>query len=63
MLVPFEPTSVTGHVGNLDITLETGRMANQTNGTVLIKSGGTVVLVTAVGMPADGPRDFFPADL
>ena len=60
MLVPFEPTSVTGHVGNLDITLETGRMANQTNGTVLIKSGGTVVLVTAVGMPADGPRDFFP---
>ncbi|TIH19143.1 polyribonucleotide nucleotidyltransferase [Marinifilum sp. JC120] len=60
MLVPFEPTSVTGRVGNLDITLETGRMANQTNGTVLIKSGGTVVLVTAVGMPADGPRDFFP---
>ncbi|WP_421900935.1 polyribonucleotide nucleotidyltransferase [Maridesulfovibrio sp.] len=60
MLVPFEPTSVTGQVGNLDITLETGRMANQTNGTVLIKSGGTVVLVTAVGMPADGPRDFFP---
>ncbi|WP_320172779.1 polyribonucleotide nucleotidyltransferase [Maridesulfovibrio sp.] len=60
MLVPFESTSVTGHVGNLDITLETGRMANQTNGTVLIKSGGTVVLVTAVGMPADGPRDFFP---
>ncbi|ACS79061.1 polyribonucleotide nucleotidyltransferase [Maridesulfovibrio salexigens] len=60
MLVPFTPTSVTGHVGNLDITLETGRMANQTNGTVLIKSGGTVVLVTAVGMPADGPRDFFP---
>ncbi|WP_321404807.1 polyribonucleotide nucleotidyltransferase [Maridesulfovibrio sp.] len=60
MLVPFEPTSVSGHVGNLDITLETGRMANQTNGTVLIKSGGTVVLVTAVGMPADGPRDFFP---
>ncbi|NDV25166.1 polyribonucleotide nucleotidyltransferase [Desulfovibrio sp. JC010] len=60
MLVPFEPTSVSGQVGNLDITLETGRMANQTNGTVLIKSGGTVVLVTAVGMAADGPRDFFP---
>ncbi|WP_319761708.1 polyribonucleotide nucleotidyltransferase [Maridesulfovibrio sp.] len=60
MLVPFEPTSVTGQVGNLDITLETGRMANQTNGTVWIQSGGTVVLVTAVGMPADGPRDFFP---
>ncbi|GKT37438.1 Polyribonucleotide nucleotidyltransferase like protein, partial [Aduncisulcus paluster] len=38
MLVPFTPTSVTGHVGNLDITLETGRMANQTNGTVLIKT-------------------------
>lgn len=60
MLVPFEPTSVSGRVGNLDITLETGRMANQTNGTVLIKSGGTVVLVTAVGMASDGPRDFFP---
>ncbi|WP_432737757.1 polyribonucleotide nucleotidyltransferase [Maridesulfovibrio sp. FT414] len=60
MLVPFEKTSVTGQVGNLDITLETGRMANQTNGTVWIQSGGTVVLVTAVSMAADGPRDFFP---
>lgn len=60
MLVPFEKTSVTGQVGNLDITLETGRMANQTNGTVWIQSGGTVVLVTAVSMPTNEPRDFFP---
>lgn len=60
MLVPFEKTSVTGQVGSLDITLETGRMANQTNGTVWIQSGGTVVLVTAVSMPTSEPRDFFP---
>ncbi len=60
MLIPFEKTAVTGKVGSLDITLETGRMANQTNGTVWIQSGGTVVLVTAVSMPVDGPRDFFP---
>ncbi|WP_031481988.1 polyribonucleotide nucleotidyltransferase [Maridesulfovibrio frigidus] len=60
MLVPFEKTSVMGQVGTLDIKLETGRMANQTNGTVLIQSGGTVVLVTAVSMATSEPRDFFP---
>ena len=43
MLVPFEKTSVMGQVGALDIKIETGRMANQTNGTVLIQSGGTLL--------------------
>ncbi|CCO23971.1 polyribonucleotide nucleotidyltransferase [Maridesulfovibrio hydrothermalis] len=60
MLTPFETTSVLGQVGNLDIKLETGRMANQTNGSVWIQSGGTVVHVTAVSMATSEPRDFFP---
>ncbi len=60
MLVPFETTSLSTQVGNLEISLETGLMANQANGSVLIKSGGTVVLVTAVCSPSDEPRDFFP---
>lgn len=60
MLVPFEKTEVLGQVGALDIKLETGRMANQTNGSVWIQSGGTVVHVTAVSMATNEPRDFFP---
>lgn len=60
MIVPFESTIVSTRVSNLDVSLETGLMANQTDGTVLIKSGGTVVLVTAVCAPSNEPRDFFP---
>ncbi|WP_027180138.1 polyribonucleotide nucleotidyltransferase [Maridesulfovibrio bastinii] len=60
MIVPFESTTVSTKIGDLDISLETGLMANQTDGTVLIKSGGTVVLVTAVCAPSNEPRDFFP---
>ncbi len=60
MLVPLDRIEVKGQVGALDIKLETGRMANQTNGTVWIQSGGTVVLVTVVSMASSEPRDFFP---
>ncbi|MHB1126571.1 MAG: polyribonucleotide nucleotidyltransferase [Bacillota bacterium] len=43
------------------LTIETGRLATQASGSVLVKYGDTVVLVTAVGSPE--PRegiDFFP---
>lgn len=46
---------------NITFTVETGRLAGQANGSVLITSGGTCVLVTATG--TDQPRegiDFFP---
>ena len=49
--------SVDVEVGGRNITLETGELAKQANGAVLVTSGDTVVLVTATA----GIRDFiFP---
>jgi polyribonucleotide nucleotidyltransferase len=48
-------------VGGYDIALETGRIARQAHGSVLIRQGDTVILVSVVA--ADQPRagvDFFP---
>jgi polyribonucleotide nucleotidyltransferase len=43
------------------VTLETGRLARQATGSVLVSMGDTVVLVTAVGdTDADSGKDFFP---
>ena len=43
------------------VTLETGRMARQADGAVLVSMGDTSVLVTAVGRKAADPnKDFFP---
>ncbi|MFW5740953.1 MAG: polyribonucleotide nucleotidyltransferase, partial [Myxococcota bacterium] len=48
-------------VGNVEITLETGRLAKQASGAVLISLGETVVLVTAVSSGEERPGiDFFP---
>jgi polyribonucleotide nucleotidyltransferase len=60
MLQPFEATRLTQRVGNLHITMETGRMANQADGAVWVQSGGTVVLVTAVTQPMEFDKGFFP---
>ncbi|WP_147821906.1 polyribonucleotide nucleotidyltransferase [Salidesulfovibrio onnuriiensis] len=60
MLKPFDKTSLTTSVGNLDITIETGKLANQASGAVTISSGGTVVLVTACTQPLEIDRGFFP---
>jgi polyribonucleotide nucleotidyltransferase len=48
-------------VGDKDITFETGTVAKQAHGAVLVKQGGTVVLATAVGR-TEGREgaDFFP---
>jgi polyribonucleotide nucleotidyltransferase len=48
-------------VGDREITIETGRIAKQANGAVLITLGETCALVTAVasGKPREG-IDFFP---
>lgn len=43
------------------VSLETGRIARQADGAVLVTMGGTALLVTAVGKKtADPSRDFFP---
>ncbi len=47
--------------GNHDVTLETGEIARQASGAVLVSMGGTVVLVTAVAATkAREGQDFFP---
>ena len=47
--------------GDHTVTLETGEIARQATGAVLVNMDDTVVLVTVVGMKkADEGRDFFP---
>ena len=47
--------------GSHQVTLETGEMARQADGAVLVTMGETVVLVTAVAKKqADPSKDFFP---
>jgi polyribonucleotide nucleotidyltransferase len=46
--------------GSHTVTLETGVIARQAHGAVLVSMSDTVVLVTAVGSTSDQPRDFFP---
>jgi polyribonucleotide nucleotidyltransferase len=47
-------------VGDRRITLETGRLAKQASGAVLVRSGDTMVLVTAVLSKNERNVDFFP---
>ena len=47
--------------GDHTVTIETGELARQADGAVLVSMSETVVLVTAVGMKKPAPgRDFFP---
>jgi polyribonucleotide nucleotidyltransferase len=47
--------------GDHTVTLETGVIARQATGAVMVSMDDTVVLVTVVGQENDGPsRDFFP---
>lgn len=48
-------------IGGKLFSIETGRFAKQANGSVMIKYGDTMVLVTAVASPEVKPdQDFFP---
>ncbi|MFO7595435.1 MAG: polyribonucleotide nucleotidyltransferase, partial [Desulfocurvibacter africanus] len=60
MLKPFEPIRISTNVAGIDIELETGRFANQADGAVLVRSGDTVVLVTAVTQALPEDKGFFP---
>jgi polyribonucleotide nucleotidyltransferase len=48
-------------IGNKEISFETGHLAKQADGAVVVRSGDTMVLATAVGRPeARDGADFFP---
>lgn len=54
-------TTLDFQFGNQTVTLETGRIARQATGAVLVNMGGTVVLVSVVAAKkADPNKDFFP---
>jgi polyribonucleotide nucleotidyltransferase len=53
--------TVTAQVGDAEITFETGKLAKQADGAVVVRSGDTMVLTTAVGrLDAREGADFFP---
>ena len=57
----MEPITKTIDLGKHKLTLETGRIARQANGSVLVKLDDTVVLVTVVGKKEVNPgQSFFP---
>ncbi len=60
MLVPFEMTRLVTKAGELEISIETGKMAKQASGSVRVQCGGTVVHVTAVNQHLEIDRGFFP---
>lgn len=53
-------TTVTTSVGGKQITIETGRMAKQADGSTLVTCGNNIVLVTAVSKKEAATVDFFP---
>ncbi len=56
-----QATSVSVTVGDEEIVFETGKLAKQADGAVLVRSGETMVLATAQGrMEAREGADFFP---
>ncbi len=55
------PIRVSAEIGGRELTLETGRLANQANGSVLVTYGDSVFLGTAVmSQEAREGLDFFP---
>jgi polyribonucleotide nucleotidyltransferase len=54
------PHQVQVEVGGRPLTFETGKLAKQANGAVLVKYGDTQLLVTACMDPHPSDRDFLP---
>ncbi len=46
--------------GDHNVTIETGEIARQASGAVMVDMDGTVVMVTAVAVKGSEPKDFFP---
>ncbi len=51
---------VKGEIGDREFIFETGHVAKQANGSVLLQCGGTVVFVATVAARKNTERDFFP---
>jgi len=57
----FNPVVKTFQYGNQTVTLETGKIARQATGSVIVTMGNSQVLATVVGRKSANPgQDFFP---
>src|SRR6185369_2714088 len=56
----YEPIRVSRDIGGRTMTLETGRMAKQADGSVFATYGETSLLATAQSAPGRPDIDFFP---
>ena len=57
----FNPVRKSFEFGGQEVTLETGKMARQATGAVMVRMGATQVLATVVGRKHANPgQDFFP---
>ena len=56
----FNPTTVSVNIGNAPIYIETGRIAKQAHGSVVVRQGDTMVLVTVCHSEPKEDADFFP---
>jgi polyribonucleotide nucleotidyltransferase len=53
-------TTITSVINGIEFSIETGRMAKQADGSVLVRHGDTVVLVTVVASRTPTDKDFQP---
>mgnify|MGYP006285496459 CR=1 FL=1 len=60
MSLSLTPERKSVDIGTNGLTFETGKLANQADGAVWVRSGDTVVLVTAVTQPLPQDKGFFP---
>jgi polyribonucleotide nucleotidyltransferase len=56
----YEPIRVSRTIGGRELTLETGRMARQADGSIFATYGETSLLATAQSAPGRPDIDFFP---
>jgi polyribonucleotide nucleotidyltransferase len=54
------PTTLTVEIAGREITFETGKLAKQADGAVVVREGDTMVLATAQGRAEAREGDFFP---
>jgi len=57
---PRRPVSVKRTIGGKVVTMETGRLAKQAGGAVVVRVGDTMALVATVSGPGREGLDFFP---
>lgn len=54
------PTNISRKIGTQEISIETGRLAKQADGSVTVRCGDTIVFVAAVAAAKPTDKDWFP---